>query len=358
MVEPPDRVVAACLARAEADRVRHFEVIGALRQGLLNGATTTLDAARTLTEEADRYVQAMLQIALDETTHKRGAPSGRFAVLGVGKLGGCELSLSSDLDVIFVYEALEGGYDVAAADYFNRVSQRLIALLSWAPAWRGSYDIDVRLRPHGEDGPLATPLSGMLDYLDRECWTWEFQALTRLRPVAGDTDLAGKVQAAALTAARSRSTQDVLAQVAYMRALMEQERPACDGWDVKLAPGGLVDVEFIAQALQLRHAADPNCVVIANTGAALAALQTRGWLGRRDAAVLRGTWALLSAVRQMQSALGERDLSKASVDHKTVLSQALGAPVGVVRSRLTGARARVRGLFEALVGPVRLSDAA
>ena len=152
MVEPPDRVVAACLARAEADRVRHFEVIGALRQGLLNGATTTLDAARTLTEEADRYVQAMLQIALDETTHKRGAPSGRFAVLGVGKLGGCELSLSSDLDVIFVYEALEGGYDVAAADYFNRVSQRLIALLSWAPAWRGSYDIDVRLRPHGEDG--------------------------------------------------------------------------------------------------------------------------------------------------------------------------------------------------------------
>lgn len=356
--EPLDDGLQHHLGRAQVERVRHFQTIAQLRAGLISGDLAPLAAARALTAEADACVQAMLQIAFDEIIHKRGAPPGRFAVLGMGKLGGGELTLSSDLDVIFVYEAGACGYDVAAADYFHRLAQRLIALLSWAPDWKESYEVDVRLRPHGEDGPLATPLTGLVDYLGQACWTWELQALTRLRPVAGDQDLADRVLAAARTGAGLRVDGDILDQVADMRALMDQERPGGDLWDVKLRPGGLVDIEFIVQALQLKRADQPGCGFEANTDAALAHLAESGVLRRRDASLLRSAWTLYSTVRQIQSAMACDDLGRLSTERKAALGQILGAPANVVRNRLIATQARVRGLFAQLIGPVRLSAAA
>jgi len=143
-----------------------------------------------------------------------------------------------------------------------------------------------------------------------------------------------------------------------MRALMDQERPGRDLWDLKLIAGGLVDIEFIVQALQLQLAADPGWSFIANTGAALAALAEHGRLRRRDAAALHAAWSLYSAVRQMQSALEVDDLTRLSQDGKAALAATLQASPTQLRTRLIAHQARVRALFEALVGPVRLEAAA
>src|SRR5690606_28324002 len=167
--------------------------------------------------------------------------------------GGRELAEGSDLDLMLVYDAPEqaGG----AGDYYAKLTQRLISALS-APTEEGAlYEIDTKLRPSGSKGPVAVRLSPFERYYAEEAWTWELQALTRLRAVAGDDALAARVTAIAHdTLARPRDPEKVRADVANMRGLMERERAGRSVWDLKLAPGGFVDIEFIAQALQLIYA--------------------------------------------------------------------------------------------------------
>src|SRR5690606_842475 len=182
--------------------------------------------------------------------------------------GGRELAEGSDLDLMLVYDAPEqaGG----AGDYYAKLTQRLISALS-APTEEGAlYEIDTKLRPSGSKGPVAVRLSSFERYYAEEAWTWELQALTRLRPVAGDFALSQRVtEMARATLAQPRDVQKVFADVAEMRGRMERERSARSEWDLKLAPGGFVDVEFIAQALQLAYAAQAPDALSPNTGEAL-----------------------------------------------------------------------------------------
>ena len=190
-------------------------------------------------------------------------PGGRVAVMGLGKLGSGELTAGSDIDLILLYDHDDdapeslGPKPIDASRYFTRLTQRLIAALSAPTAEGVLYEVDMRLRPSGNKGPVATRLRAFEKYQLEEAWTWEHMALTRARFVAGDASLIAAADAIVATVlGRRPDVKKVAADVAEMRTLIEKEKPARDIWDVKLIPGGIVDIEFIAQYLSLIAPAD------------------------------------------------------------------------------------------------------
>jgi glutamate-ammonia-ligase adenylyltransferase len=180
-------------------------------------------------------------------------------ILGLGRLGGCSLTHASDLDLIYLYTGepgvpSNGGKPLGPADYFNRLASRITAALSVPTAAGPLYDVDTRLRPQGAKGMLTVPLDGFAAYQRDEAWTWEHMALCRARPVFGSP--AVRAEAAALIdeiLRRPRDEREVAADAAKMRAEIERHKPPAGLFDVKLGPGGLVDLEFAVHVLQLTH---------------------------------------------------------------------------------------------------------
>jgi [glutamine synthetase] adenylyltransferase / [glutamine synthetase]-adenylyl-L-tyrosine phosphorylase len=178
----------------------------------------------------------------------------KVAILGMGKLGSRELTAGSDVDLILLYdhdakaEESDGPKRLAASHYFTRLTQRLIAAVSAPTAEGVLYELDLRLRPSGNKGPVATHIESFCKYQRQEAWTWEHMALTRARIVAGDVGfakaIAGEVEA---ILASPHDRAKVMAEALEMRAMIEKEKPPRDVWDLKQAPGGLIDLEFIAQ---------------------------------------------------------------------------------------------------------------
>src|SRR6202012_297990 len=233
-------------------------------------------------------------------------PGAGFVVVAMGKLGGREMTASSDLDLVFVYDVPEG---VEASDgrkalsptlYFARLAQRLIAALTTATAAGTLYDVDMRLRPTGNKGPVAVSLKSFADYHASESWTWEHMALTRGRLVAGAPSWQARVEAEIrrrLTQARDRNL--IIADAQQMRARMAETFPGRNAWDLKYAPGGLVDIEFIAQTFQLVHAPARPTVLDTNTIGALIMLKGAGALTPQDADVLIASARLQHALTQV-----------------------------------------------------------
>ncbi len=285
---------------AKLNSARRFHREEAFRIGvqLLEGAISAAEAGGAHAELAEACVAAMAEAASAEVTEKLGAAPGRFAVLALGKFGGRELAEGADLDLMLVYDAPDEA--AAAGDYYTKLTQRLISALS-APTEEGAlYEIDTKLRPSGSKGPVAVRLSSFERYYAEEAWTWELQALTRLRAVAGDEALGARVEEVARAALmRPRDRAKTLAEVADMRALMDRERPSKSIWDLKLAPGGFVDIEFIAQALQLTAGALAPKVLSPNTGEALAKVAATGLLAPDAAARLSSAWRLWSDLTQI-----------------------------------------------------------
>jgi glutamate-ammonia-ligase adenylyltransferase len=278
---------------------RRFHREEAFRIGVqvLEGSASAAQAGAAHADLAEASVAAMTRAAIEEVERQYGPQPGAFVVLALGKFGGRELAEASDLDIMLVYDAPADTEGVSARDFYTRVTQRLISALS-APTEEGAhYEIDTKLRPSGSKGPVAVRLSSFERYYAEEAWTWELQSLTRLRPIAGDTALGQQVLATAHAAiSRAHDRAKILADVADMRARMDRERPSRSLWDLKLAPGGFVDIEFAAQALQLT-AADP-AVIAANTGDALAKLAAAGLLQSETATRLDGAWRLFSSLQQ------------------------------------------------------------
>ena len=223
---------------------------------LLSGALTPRDAGLAYSALAVGTIRALLARAEAAFAAEHGRIAGlTLAVLGFGRLGSREMSAASDLDLVVVYDApaqamSDGAKPLDASAWVARLTQRLVTHLT-APTRRGKlYDVDMRLRPSGRQGPLATKFSAFAAYQKTTAATWEHLALTRARVVAGDAGLARRIEAAideAFLAPRPSLETDVAA----MRALMERERPASGIWDLKLSRGGLVDGEFLAQTLAL-----------------------------------------------------------------------------------------------------------
>ncbi|MDO9417999.1 bifunctional [glutamine synthetase] adenylyltransferase/[glutamine synthetase]-adenylyl-L-tyrosine phosphorylase [Pararhizobium sp.] len=226
---------------------------------LLTGAISGAQAGRAFTHVADLIVKAALDAVLAEIEAVHGKfPGGKVAIMGMGKLGSFELTAGSDIDVILLYD-----YDDAASEsdgakpfdalrYFTRITQRLIAALSAPTAEGVLYEVDMRLRPSGNKGPVATRINTFEKYQREEAWTWEHMALTRARLICGDAALietADRILFDIL--GQKRDAANVAKDVAEMRAIIDAEKPPRNGWDLKLIPGGLVDLEFIAQYLAL-----------------------------------------------------------------------------------------------------------
>jgi glutamate-ammonia-ligase adenylyltransferase len=238
-----------------------------------------------------------------------------------------------------------------ATDFYTRATQRLISALS-APTEEGElYEIDTKLRPSGSKGPVAVRLSSFERYYAEEAWTWEMQALTRLRAVAGDQTLAARVEAVAQAAlSRPRDVAKTLAEVAEMRGRMDRERPSKSAWDLKLSPGGFVDIEFIAQALQLTTARRAPEVLSANTGEALSRLVDAGVLTRDQGDRLIAAWRTWSGLQQLLRRCVEGDLvvSEAPPPLRERLAVMLGGED--LDERIKALQQQVRADFVQIVG--------
>ena len=363
--DPPGRRQAA-LARLAHDAggfenainaARRFHREEALRISLqtLRGRASAADAGEAHADLAEACVDVLAGVAAAEIARLHGAPPGAFVVLALGKFGGRELTARSDLDVMVIYDAPEGAEStgarpLAAGDYYAKLAQRLISALS-APTEEGLlYDVDMQLRPSGSKGAVAVRLSAFAHYYAREAWTWELLALTRGRVAAGDAALAARVATVTrdiLT--QPRAAAAVLADTRDMRARMDRERPADGLWDLKLAPGGLVDVEFIAQALAL---VSGGTAVRPGTAAALDALQAEGALDNADAIRLRGALTLYGDLQQvLRVCFEDRFDAAAAPDRLKALLARLAKVDGfaALERRLAETQAGVRAAFQRLL---------
>jgi glutamate-ammonia-ligase adenylyltransferase len=280
----------------------------------------------------------------------------------MGRLGGREMTATSDLDLILLYDLADdaavsdGRKPLAATRYYTRLTQRLVAALS-APTGEGIiYPVDFRLRPSGKSGPLATHIDAFTAYQAGEAWTWEHMALTRARPIAGDAALMATARAAIDAVLRSpHDPAKVFADVREMRAMVEDAKGGEGAWDIKQAAGGLVDVEFIAQALQIVHAAAHPEIVATDTETALSAAARAGVLATADAEVLlpalRLYLALIEVLRlALDGPFDPRQAPHALLDR---LAEAADLPdFAVLDASLRDSEAAVRAAFERIVGRV------
>ncbi|MEL6921724.1 MAG: DUF294 nucleotidyltransferase-like domain-containing protein, partial [Pseudomonadota bacterium] len=214
---------------------------------------------RALTVVAEKCIAVAVEQAAKEVEAKHGRfPDARFCVVALGRLGSREMTAGSDVDLIVLYDGVDaldesdGPKPMAAAPYFARMTQRLIAALSAPTAEGVLYEVDMRLRPSGNKGPLATSLGAFERYQREEAWTWEHQALTRARPICGDGALMTAARAVidnVLSAHRdiAKTRNDVLA----MRARLLREKPARGDFDLKNMDGGLTDLDFLSQFIFL-----------------------------------------------------------------------------------------------------------
>ncbi|TIX41201.1 MAG: bifunctional [glutamine synthetase] adenylyltransferase/[glutamine synthetase]-adenylyl-L-tyrosine phosphorylase, partial [Mesorhizobium sp.] len=200
-----------------------------------------------------------LQAVIAEFALRHGSiAGGTVALLGMGKLGSRELTAGSDVDLILLYdhdpdaEESDGEKPLAPSHYYTRMTQRLIAAVSAPTAEGVLYELDLRLRPSGNKGPVATHVDAFKKYQRQDAWTWEHMALARARAIGGDAALCAEVETeVAAVLALQRDAAKVVAEASEMRALIEKEKPPRDRWDIKLIPGGLIDLEFIAQVAVL-----------------------------------------------------------------------------------------------------------
>lgn len=349
---PFEEALNAARRLAREERLR----IGAQ---LLTGQATASEAGAAFADLADAAVSAMARAAELEVERKHGPAPGPWAVLGLGKLGGRELSMDSDLDLIVVYDPeanqSEGDKPLGAEAWFVRFTQRLVSALS-APTEEGElYPVDMALRPSGSAGPIAVRLARFSAYYDsEEAWTWERMALTRARIVVGSLrePLEAAVEAAI---AKAVPAKEIRADAADMRARLLRDRPAKSAWDLKLREGGLIEIEFIAQTAQL----------IAGRRAAASTRQALERLARNGALPKERTEALLSAeedyaaLTQLVRAAhgGGFDPERASAPFAERLAAAGGCEnLAALSARLERHAAAVRSAFEAHIGKVQFKS--
>ncbi|MBP0493228.1 bifunctional [glutamine synthetase] adenylyltransferase/[glutamine synthetase]-adenylyl-L-tyrosine phosphorylase [Roseomonas indoligenes] len=356
-----------------------FEVDVAALEGALD-----VDAAGiSRSELADAAISTLLPVvAKDFATRHGKVPGGAMAVVAMGKLGGREMLPGSDLDLVLIYDHAEdatesdGPKPLAVPTYFARLATAFVTALT-APGAEGKpYEVDMRLRPSGNKGPVAASIAAFERYHGPktgeggQAWTWERMALTRARPVAGPAALRKRIAECCREALIIHSGPHAVADALAMRQRMLRDLPAEGPWDVKAIPGGLVEVEFIAQALQCAHAAEHPKIVAPATRDALANLARAGILPQEEAdALIRADhfWrSILSLLRLTVGRPRGEELPAAAVP---VLIHGLapacggregGPPVDLpcLREQMRLTAAGVRESFERHLGPLPLKGAA
>jgi glutamate-ammonia-ligase adenylyltransferase len=351
---------------------REFQIGLHVLLGLIDGDA----ASGHLTDIAEQVIQALLPRAEDWLSVQHGrVRGGAFVVLGLGKLGSRELSIGSDLDLIFVYDApdnarSDGARPLPAATYYARLGQRLVSALS-APTPEGRlYEIDTRLRPSGNLGPVACSVDNFERYQLETAQTWEHQALTRARVAAGDPALAQRVEAAVRRALLAPRDPDALARdVAAMRARIFREHGGNDPWHLKHVRGGQVELEFLAQFLTLRFAPEHPDLLTAGTVETFLRAAAEGMLQVDDGAALVRAARLyhrLQAVLRLavqegfdpaRAPAGVRQALLRAAFHDADALPAQPHDFAELEQMLIEAQARVHRIFEALC-PLVVDDEA
>jgi len=298
------------VAAGDLGPLRRFRNRELLRIGVrdLMGDAGLEETMRALSDLADACLQATLEACRAKLEQRTGTPRiagggpARFAVVGLGKLGGRELHYSSDLDVIFVYEApgrTDGPSPVSNHEFFERLAEQVMRESSEPTPEGRLFQLDARLRPEGETGSLSLPLEGYVRYLQARAEAWERMALTRARFVAGDAKLGQRfLEEIAPQVYRGLTAEDIAA-LRHIKARVERERAqptTAEHLDIKLGPGGINDVEYAVQFLQLRHGAGRAPIHVPGTLGAIEALRDEGLLAAQDAARLREGYLFLRRV--------------------------------------------------------------
>jgi glutamate-ammonia-ligase adenylyltransferase len=335
---PPEELVAEAAAivdrhqdaAAAWDALRRFkrrELARVAVRDLAGGAGVELVGAE-LAALADACLEAALRVAAREA----GVEHAGLAVLGMGKLGGNELNYVSDVDVLFCHQPADGVDPEAAAQAAARVARGVVQGLSAVTHEGTCYRVDANLRPEGRNGPLSRTLGSYQAYWDRWAQPWELQALVKVRPVAGDGALAGRFCAeAAARVYPERLDPETVAAIRHSKARVEAERlPA--GTDprlhLKLGPGGLADVEWTVQLLQLRLGGSRPEVRVQGTLAALDALTGAGAVGAGEAAWLADAYRLCLHARNLAYLVAGRPVESLPTDPRALdrLARAMGEP--------------------------------
>lgn len=337
---------------------RRFHRDEAFRIGyqLLRGAIGAAEAGAAYADLADACVIVLAEVCEKDILSRFSGAIGKWSVCALGKFGGRELTATSDLDLMLIYEPADDTGGALAA----RFIQRLIAALS-APTEEGTlYEVDMQLRPSGRAGPVAVRFSAFERYYREEAWTWEFMALTRIRPVAGDGELGQRIVAAARDALRAKSADPkVTADVADMRRRMARERKPRSAWDVKLAPGGLVDIEFVVQHAILMSASEVPGAVNPTSMDAIKALAAAGRLAPGDAATLvEGLTFQLNLQQALRIASGDAfDPAKASTGLKAWLANHMGMKdFSALAGKLDAVQSAVATLRDRKLGPLTTEE--
>jgi glutamate-ammonia-ligase adenylyltransferase len=314
---------------------------------------------------ADAALAALLPRVLDDFAARYGrVRGGGMAVVLLGKAGGREMMAGSDLDLMLVYDhpahvhESTGTRRLPASQWFIRAVHAFVAAMTTPDAEGPMFAVDMRLRPSGNKGPVAVSLAAFEHYHATDAWTWERMALTRARVVAGPPRLRAAVDAAIRTAlANSGEPDAVCADAAAMRERLLRELPPAGPWDVKLRPGGQIEVEFVAQALQLVHARAHPDVASTTTRIALARLAEIGALPAADAArLIRAdrTWRTVQGI--LRITYGREPAEKLSEAPAMALTRAL-AVIGVDATASGGAGAvdlpALQATLDAIAAEVR-----
>ena len=321
-----------------------------------------IDAAgQALSDIADSVIEALLPRITAEFAERHGHCPGRgLAVVALGKLGSRELTATSDIDLVLLYDlpdsdALsDGDKPLPAQVYFQRLGQRLITALTAMTGEGKLYDVDLRLRPSGNKGPLAVSLEGFERYQLNSAWTWEHQALTRARVIFGEPGMQAQISGIIRDVLCGQRDNDaLLVAVDDMRTRMAQEHGGSSLWQIKHHRGGMIDCEFMAQYLQIRHACEHPNVLLGAPAKVFAALRSEGLLAPTIADELieaTNLWRRLQGVIRLQAA-EFADVDAWPVAVKLALARAGGAAdFEALVTRAEAIAKRTYGHYQTLLG--------
>jgi [glutamine synthetase] adenylyltransferase / [glutamine synthetase]-adenylyl-L-tyrosine phosphorylase len=367
----PERLtasLAASVAEADSfedllDRVRRFAQEQAFLIGarVLSGTTSAQQAGEAFAAVADAVVRTLHAKVTEIVQSSHGeVPRGDAVVLAMGKLGGREMTANSDLDLIVVYDfdpahpESDGQRPLHATHYFARFTQRLINALTTRTNYGRLYDVDMRLRPSGRSGPVATSIASFESYQRHEAWTWEHLALTRARVVSGAPALGRRVEAVIRDVLRTpRDVRALASDVVDMRRAIAAEKGDGARWDLKYAAGGLIDLEFVAQYLQLAHAGAAPDIIDTATASVLDKAMRDGLLAVEDAEALRPATRLYQDLGQVLRlcTTSPFDPKSAGTALTELLARAADVPdFATLEAHLADTQERVRRSFMRILG--------
>ena len=341
-------------------REEDFSVSVATMEGRIDAD----EAGLRRTAIADAALGALLSPVLADFASRFGrVRGGSMAVMAMGKAGGREMMAGSDLDLMLIYDhpvevsESRGARRLPVSQWFVRAAHAYVAAVT-APGVDGPlYEVDMRLRPSGNKGPVAVSLGSFRRYHAEAAWTWERMALTRARVVAGPPALRARIEAAITEAlAHAGDADRIRADAASMRARMLRDLPPDGPWDVKLRAGGQIEVEFVAQVLQLIHAHEATALCSPTTRVALARLAEAGRLPADDAALLiraDHVWRTVQGMLRITVGRGAREELPDASAHALLRAVGDAVDLAALRATLDDLARQVRAVFVRHIGEIQ-----